>query len=419
MAAIETSSAVRLVLASTLQRLPLERRADLALALVSRAEDATDHNLPSMVWFGLIPLGDSAPMDLVRVAEKCLWPATLNAIARRLAESSSRAPEALEALISISSAQPASSRKTVLNGMSEGFRGWRKATKPGSWNRFIAGIDGDSTSTRQISELNILFGEGRSADELRGVVGDSKSDPRTRLNALERLIEMRASGLRQICEDLLDVRHLTKAALQGLSFFDDPGLGPLLAGRYQKFSPEDRPGLVTVLASRPVFARALLNRMKSGLIPRGDLTAFHARQIEAFKDAGLSFELREVWGRIQPTDRQANHCPIPAYAPFLQNGWIICFRFPGFYPGLVCSAPWGHEPSQSLPMPQSLSNILLHLIFSTKDRQPWLEKGVREKAHAFLAGAVRQCECEASITKKNTTTPAPSRRNTEPFFPNN
>ena len=46
-------------------------------------------------------------------------------------------------------------------------------------------------------------------------------------------------------------------------------------------------------------------------------------------------------------------------------------------------------------MPQSLSNILVHLIFSTKDRQPWLGKDVREKAHAFLAGAVRQCECEA------------------------
>ena len=46
-------------------------------------------------------------------------------------------------------------------------------------------------------------------------------------------------------------------------------------------------------------------------------------------------------------------------------------------------------------MPQSLSNILLHLIFSTKDRQPWLKPGIREKTHAFLAGAVRQCDCEA------------------------
>lgn len=46
-------------------------------------------------------------------------------------------------------------------------------------------------------------------------------------------------------------------------------------------------------------------------------------------------------------------------------------------------------------MPQSLSNILLHLIWSTKDRHPWLELGPREKTHAFLAGAVRRMDCEA------------------------
>ena len=46
-------------------------------------------------------------------------------------------------------------------------------------------------------------------------------------------------------------------------------------------------------------------------------------------------------------------------------------------------------------MPQSLSKILLHLIFSTKDRHPLLEKGIRGQVHAFLAGAVRQCDCEA------------------------
>lgn len=46
-------------------------------------------------------------------------------------------------------------------------------------------------------------------------------------------------------------------------------------------------------------------------------------------------------------------------------------------------------------MPQSLSNILIHLIWSTKDRHPWLAPGIREQTHAFLAGAVRQCGCEA------------------------
>jgi REP element-mobilizing transposase RayT len=55
----------------------------------------------------------------------------------------------------------------------------------------------------------------------------------------------------------------------------------------------------------------------------------------------------------------------------------------------------GQESIGELTMPQSLSNILLHLIWSTKDRHPWLTPGIREKAHTFLAGAVRQCDCEA------------------------
>jgi REP element-mobilizing transposase RayT len=46
-------------------------------------------------------------------------------------------------------------------------------------------------------------------------------------------------------------------------------------------------------------------------------------------------------------------------------------------------------------MPQSLSNILIHLIWSTKDRHPWLDPAIRDKMHAFLAGAVRRLDSEA------------------------
>ena len=84
------------------------------------------------------------------------------------------------------------------------------------------------------------------------------------------------------------------------------------------------------------------------------------------------------------------------YAAFLQNAGIAGPKYPGRCPGLVCTAPL--EPRTLLiepTMPQSLSNILIHLIWSTKDRHPWLEPGIREKTHAFLAGAVRQCDCEA------------------------
>lgn len=40
-------------------------------------------------------------------------------------------------------------------------------------------------------------------------------------------------------------------------------------------------------------------------------------------------------------------------------------------------------------IPQSLSNVLLHIIFSTKDREPWLDSKVRSRMHAYLANICR------------------------------
>jgi len=36
-------------------------------------------------------------------------------------------------------------------------------------------------------------------------------------------------------------------------------------------------------------------------------------------------------------------------------------------------------------MPQSLSKVILHIIFSTKNREPWLDVEVRPRIHAYLA----------------------------------
>ena len=40
-------------------------------------------------------------------------------------------------------------------------------------------------------------------------------------------------------------------------------------------------------------------------------------------------------------------------------------------------------------MPQSLSNVILHVIFSAKDREPWLDSKARLKMHAYLATICR------------------------------
>jgi REP element-mobilizing transposase RayT len=46
-------------------------------------------------------------------------------------------------------------------------------------------------------------------------------------------------------------------------------------------------------------------------------------------------------------------------------------------------------------MPQSLSLIIVHVVFSTKERRPFIEPDMRPKLHAYLATVARNAGCEA------------------------
>jgi putative transposase len=45
-------------------------------------------------------------------------------------------------------------------------------------------------------------------------------------------------------------------------------------------------------------------------------------------------------------------------------------------------------------MPQSLSKVILHIVFSTKNREPWLESSVRARMHAYVAKICRDLGAE-------------------------
>jgi putative transposase len=44
-------------------------------------------------------------------------------------------------------------------------------------------------------------------------------------------------------------------------------------------------------------------------------------------------------------------------------------------------------------MAQSLSNVLLHIVFSTKNRRPWLDVAIEEELFKYLAGTCRNLGC--------------------------
>ena len=45
-------------------------------------------------------------------------------------------------------------------------------------------------------------------------------------------------------------------------------------------------------------------------------------------------------------------------------------------------------------MPQSLSNVMCHLVFSTKSRERLIEGEIEDSLHRYLATLVRDKDCE-------------------------
>ncbi len=48
-------------------------------------------------------------------------------------------------------------------------------------------------------------------------------------------------------------------------------------------------------------------------------------------------------------------------------------------------------------MPQSLANLLIHVIFSTKERRSFIADGVRTGLHGYMAGILKEIESPALI----------------------
>lgn len=297
----------RLALASGLQRLPLERRLEFAQLLEEHALP-DDHNLPLMIWYGLIPVAESHPREMAEYAINTLYPTTRQLITRRLTEMIESHPERIELLLAKLLLIEDHQRREkllpdILHGMSEACAGRQKLQVPQLWEG-VSRLAKESPQSELVSiarELDLLFGDGRALDEIKQIVRDEQADIAIRKRALQSLIERRPDDLREICEAALTVRSLNTVAVGGLTGIEDSQLAHRLARSYRTFLPAERPSLIDALTTRPTFASALIDEVREGHIPHAALTPVHARQILSFENAELSRQLNEVWGEIRHT----------------------------------------------------------------------------------------------------------------------
>ncbi|MGE3805256.1 MAG: c-type cytochrome [Gemmataceae bacterium] len=190
--------------------------------------------------------------------------------------------------------------------MTAALRGWRKAPAPKGWEEVQSRLsNSESKDVQELARnLGVVFGDGRALEELKLIALRESADGEARREALRVIIQNKPDDLLPLLQKLVNDRATVGVAVEGLAQFDDPKTPNLVIGKYRSLRPEDRPRAINTLVTRAAYAQALLEAVEQEKIPRADVSAFHARQIQSFKNATLNELLSRVWGELRSTSEE-------------------------------------------------------------------------------------------------------------------
>lgn len=284
---------VRLALASTLQRLPTSRRAALAARLAAHPGDASDHNLPHLVWYGLIPLADDDPQSLVDVWMATRWPSLRRSIVRRLGESAlagkdDAAARGFGLLLTAAAGADAAARRELLDGIGAALDGRRGLAAPAGWAGVLekARRDGPPSSDLALA-ISVRFGDAAAGRDLTALVDDARTGGDRRAAALAALVAGRAEGYQDLCRRSITAPGSIATAAAGLLIDGSDADARLACEALPRAAGDDRIALLAALAARPSWAAALLDAVEAGRLPRDTIDPLTARSIAGLGDTAL------------------------------------------------------------------------------------------------------------------------------------
>jgi putative membrane-bound dehydrogenase-like protein len=295
----------RLWIASSLQRLPTNDRWSIAKALLSRAEDAKDANLPLMIWYSIEPLVHEDQERFIALANDTRLPLVRRHIARRAA-SLENASNALTALIDLIGTSASDAQHDLLQGILLGLEGRRSVKMPEGWPEVYAGVKGsrEPALIEIARHLALVFDDPVALGELQDESRATEADAKIRNGAIEALVSKQADGLAELLLDLIGDPVTQRAAIRGLAACDESQIPQVLVKQYLEFPPAARADAVQTLSSRPAWAMAMLDAVESGRISRSDLSAFTARQLLNLKDKRLAERVNSLWGSVRPSNAE-------------------------------------------------------------------------------------------------------------------
>lgn len=301
-AGLDSSPVVQLALASGLQRLPVNRRWDVARSLLRR-DSGADPNLPLLIWYGVEPLVPENPAKALDLAVQGKVPLVRQFLARRVVDDAVAKGEKadLAPLVSALAQAGPGEQRDLLRGIREGTRGRAKLPLPAGWGAVYAKLHAspDKETRDHAAVLALAFGDPQALADLRAEVRNRSAAPADRVTALDALIDRRVAELVPLLFEQLADEATRRAALRGLAVVPHPETAMRVLAVYPSLTAAEKEVAVATLSARRDSANALLDAIEAKTIPRNDISAFAARQIASLRDNRLTQRVRTVWGEVR------------------------------------------------------------------------------------------------------------------------
>ncbi|HEX6886027.1 MAG TPA: PVC-type heme-binding CxxCH protein [Planctomycetota bacterium] len=301
LAAREPEPSVRLALASGLQRLPVAQRAPLARALVAHGEDASDANLPVLLWYGIEPLAAEAPAEAFALLEETRIELLARFLVRRLAHEPAAQAELVRKITGEGDRRRHAWMVAELVGV---VREQPGAKAPAGGAELVAHLraEADASLRDQGLELALAWGDPASFEPVRALVEDAAADPERRRRALEALVRGKDARTGPVLLAALDDAALRAAAIRALAAFPELDAPAALLPRYAALEASERRDAVATLSARPEWARALLAAVGEGRVARGELSAFRLRALRQLDDPEIARLIEAHVGKVREGD---------------------------------------------------------------------------------------------------------------------
>jgi putative heme-binding domain-containing protein len=294
----ETSPVVRLYLAAALQRIPSKDKLLIASNLLHHSEDANDHNLPKIIWYGIESLVAENFDNFLELSSQSKIPFVTQNIARRVVD----ADEMQKLVAFIGKGGP--NTELMLSGMLSGMEGRTDLNIPSNWKAVANKLEKSGGKKAALAvEISSLFGDTEATQRAFAILKDKNQALEQRQKALQTLTAQQRSQLIPVLPGLMEEPAMRKDAIRSIAAFDNENLGRLLIEKYPTFDASEKQIAIQTLSSRPRYGNMLTRELKDKKIAKAEVPVSVARQLLRVVGSGFI----EVWGPIEqvPNDQEA------------------------------------------------------------------------------------------------------------------